>query len=222
MSSSSSPIELFDLGHCSWDVLVRHGVLKLEQKLLKYKSTLQIPIFNVWTLNWIGLLPELTASAVDHNIDKICIQEHRYLHSEDIKYHDTGNRWTFVSASKWKNSVNAMIGAVGMLIGLRTQKSLNSIEKIQPRMMVATFNGDPNATIISCYSPTNVSEEMHLIAFYNELSSLVRSIPKHSVLIIGGDISNKFSLHNSSKRNVEHLTDFTIKNRLTCFNTKFQ
>ena len=48
--------------------------LKLKQKLLR-----------------ICQLPELTASAIDHNIDTLCIQEHIYLHSEDIIYHDTGN-----------------------------------------------------------------------------------------------------------------------------------
>ena len=62
-------------------------------------------------------------------------------------------------------------------------KTLNSIEKIQPRMLAATFNGNPKATIISCYSPTNVSEETELVAFYDKLSSLVRSIPKHIYLI---------------------------------------
>ena len=117
-----------------------------------------------------------------------------------------------------------------MLIRPRALKSLNSIEKIQPRMMVATFNGNPSATIISCYSPTNVSEETDLIAFYNELSSLVRSIPKHNVLVIGGDmnaqigknVNHKFSLHTSSNRNKQHLTDFTRENGLTCLNTNFQ
>ena len=54
-------------------------------------------------------------------------------------------------------------------------------------MMVVNFNGNPDATIISCYSPTNVSEEADLIAFYNELSFLVRSISKHNVLVISGD-----------------------------------
>ena len=53
-------------------------------------------------------------------------------------------------------------------------------------MMAATFNGNPKATIISCYSPTNVSEETELVTFYEELSSLVRSIPKHNLLVIGG------------------------------------
>ena len=154
-----------------------------------------------------------------HNIDIICIQE--YIHSEDIKYRDTGNGWTFVSASAWKNSDNAAIGGVGMLIGPRALKSLNSIEKIQPRMIVATFNGNPSATKISGYSPINVSEETDLIAFYNEISSLVLSIPKHNVLVIGGDmnaqigknVNHKFSLHNSSNRNREQLTDLMLENR---------
>ncbi len=62
---------------------------------------------------------------------QIRIQEHRYTHSEDIKYHDSGNGWTLTTASAWKNSVNTTIGGVGMLIGLRALKILNSIEKIQ-------------------------------------------------------------------------------------------
>ena len=183
--------------------------LKLKQKLLKCKSTIQIAIFNVRTLNRIGQLPTLTASAIDHYIDIVCIQEHRYLHSEVIKYHNTSNRWTFVLASAGKNSVNAVIRAVGMLIGSWALKSLNSIKKIQLLMIAAIFNGNPSTTIISCYSPTNISDKTNLITFSNEQSSLVDSILKHNVLIIGGDnntqigknINNKFSLHNSSNRN---------------------
>ena len=103
--------------------------LKLKQKLLKCKRRIQTVTFNVRTLNRIGQLPELTASTIDHNIDIICIQEHRYTRSEDIKYHDTGNEWMLATASVWKNSINATIGGVGMLIGPRALKSPNSIEK---------------------------------------------------------------------------------------------
>ena len=81
------------------------------------------------------------------------------IHSKDIKYHDNSNGWMLATASAWKNSVNITMGGVGMLIGSQALKSLNSIEKIHPRMMVATFHGNLSATIISCYSPTNVSEE---------------------------------------------------------------
>ena len=56
-------------------------------------------------------------------------------------------------------------------------------------MIAATFNVNPRATIISCYSPTSVSEETELVTFYDELSSLVCSIPKHNVLVICGDMN---------------------------------
>ena len=96
--------------------------------------------------------------------------------------------------------------------------------------MVATFNGNPNTMIISCYSHTSARDVTDLDTFYNELSFLIRSIPKHSVLIIGGDmkaqigknVNNKFRLHNSSNKNGEHITDFILENGLTCLNTKFQ
>ena len=117
-----------------------------------------------------------------------------------------------------------------MLIGPRVSKTLNIIERIQPRMMAAMFKGNPRATIISCYSPTNVSEETELVAFYDELSSLVCSIPKHNILVIGGDMNaqigkngnNRYSLHNTSNRNGQHLTEFMMENRLTCLNTNYQ
>ena len=56
------------------------------------------------------------------------------------------------------------------------------------------------------------------------------SIPKHNVLVIGGDMNaqigkngnNKYSLHNTSNRNGQHLTNFMIENKLTCLNTNFQ
>ena len=143
--------------------------IKLKQKLQQCKTTIQIATFNIRTLNRISPLPELIASAIDHNIDIICIQEHRCLHSEEIEYHDT--------AYAWKNSVNSVILGVGMLIGPRALKSLNSTEKIQPSMMLTTFNGNPSATII-CYSPINVSEETDL------LSSLVRSIAFYPPLFV--------------------------------------
>ena len=201
-----------------------------QQKLLKCKQTIQIATFNVRNSNRIGQLPGLSASAVEHKIDIICIQEHRYTHNEDIKYHDTGNGWTLATVSVWEKSVNTTVGGVGIPIGPRVLKSHNNIVGIQPRMMVATFNGNPRATNITCNSPTNVREETELVAFYDEQSSLVRSIPKHNVLVIDGDRNaqigkngnNKYSLQNTSNRNEQHRTDFMIENRLICLNTNFQ
>ena len=43
--------------------------------------------------------------------------------------------------------------------------------------------------MISCYIPTDANDETEIIIFYNELSSLLRYIPKLNVLIIGGDVT---------------------------------
>ena len=86
------------------------------------KHSIYIAILNVRTLNRIGQLPELTASASEHNIEIVCVQEHQ--RELEIKYHDTGNGWISISASakKKKKSGNAVIWAVEMLFNLRAQK----------------------------------------------------------------------------------------------------
>ena len=107
---------------------------------------------------------------------------------------------------------------------------VQSVYSTAPADWATTYNGNPRAKIISCYSPTNLSEETELVAFNGELSSLVRCIPKHNLLVIGGDMNaqigkngnNKYSLYNMSNRNGQHLTDFMIENRLTCLNTNYQ
>ena len=115
-------------------------------KLLKCKQTLQIATFNVRTLNRIGQLPELIASAVERKIDIICITRTQ-IHAH--RRYEISRNWqwmSLVTVSAWKNSVNAAVGGIGLLIGPRALKTLNSIEKIQPRMMAATFNGNPRAS----------------------------------------------------------------------------
>ena len=64
------------------------------------------------------------------------MQEHRYYHSElELKYHDIDKCWTFVSSSAWKNSVNAAIESVGICLSSHALKSVNNIEKTQPRII---------------------------------------------------------------------------------------
>ena len=54
-------------------------------------------------------------------------------------------------------------------------------------MMAATFNGNSAQR-----SPlTNASNERDLDIFYNEISSLIRRIRKHNVLIMGGDMNTQ-------------------------------
>ena len=99
--------------------------------LLKCKRATQISTFNVRTLQSKKQTFELIASAQKHNIDIICVQEHRYYHPDlKLKYHKLEKGWKFVSASAWKNTGNSTIGGVGMLLSPLALKSLNKIEKV--------------------------------------------------------------------------------------------
>ena len=95
----------------------------------------------------------------------------------------------FVSSSMWKNSVNVAIGDIRMLIDPWVLKSLNNIMRIQSRIVSATFNAKPFTTSVFCYNPTNVSDESDGTTFYDELTSLAGHIPKHNILINGGEMN---------------------------------
>ena len=151
--------------------------------LLTGKNTYNITTFNITTLNTINQIVEFRALAAEQNIDIICTQEHRYHSKLELKHHESSNGWTSVSADAWKISINAAIW-VGRILTPCNLNPLNSKEKIQPRWICATFKGNPCTTIVSCYSPTNATDETDLPIFYNKLSSLVSHIPWHNVPII--------------------------------------
>ena len=96
--------------------------------------------------------------------------------------------------------------------------------------MWASFHDDPCRTIVSCYSPSNSSDETDIPTFYNERSSLVQHISKHNVLLIGGDmntdivkdLNNKFFLHILPNINGEYLENFSLEEKLACWNTTFR
>ena len=65
--------------------------------------------------------------------------------------------WVMITSSAEKAKNNSTIRGVGLLLSPKAHKALNSVETINPRILIATFNGNPAVTVISCYSPTNVS-----------------------------------------------------------------
>ena len=172
----------------------------------------------------------MISSAQTTKHDIICIQEHRFIHEELVTKEQTHGGWKLITCSAWKNTVNASTGGIGMLVSPNAYNALASVEKISSRIMVATFNGNPQTTIICCYSPTNVSDAAEVEEFYIDLSSLTRQIPKHNLLIIGGDFNAhlgqndgfKHAFHTQTNRNGIMLKNYLMENKLLCLNTKFQ
>ena len=159
-----------------------------KPNLLWCKNIVNITTFNNRNLNTINQLHELTVSVAEHSVDIVCMQKQRYYNSElDLNTMiPVMGRHSFVSAFAWINSVG---GGIGMLLSRRALKSLNSIEKTQPRIICAAFNGNPCTAIVSYYCPTKANDETNITIFHDGLSYLAWYIPKHNVLIIDGDIN---------------------------------
>ena len=209
------------------DVPDRSGSVS-SHKLLKCKKASVFSTFNVRTLNPKIRLHELTSIAKNCSVDIISIQEHRSYHPDTDLDYSLQDGFQLVTASATKNSVNATIGGVGLLLSPRAQNNILKIEKISSRILVAEFNSNPINTFIACYSPTNCSEESEVDLFYTELKSVVENIPAHNFVTIAGDFNAKigspdalFSFNSSTNRNGEKLLDFVDEFQLSITNTKF-
>ena len=129
-----------------------------------------INTFNVPAVNGQARQDEITAMSQKYQFDVTCIQEHRIDHSEDtVKHQDLGSGWMIITSSAEKAENNATIRGAAMLVSPRAYKSLFKVESLSPRMMVATFNGNPQTTFIYCYSSTICSDEIEAVEFYRML-----------------------------------------------------
>ena len=197
--------------------------------ILRPKKSLLMSTFNVRTLSNVNKIYELIAHAESHNMDILSIQEHRHFHEDiDIKYSDYG-RWTLITSSATKNSINATVGGVGFLISPKAKASLNFVSKISSRIITATFNSNPILTAVSCYSPTNCADVADVENFYDELSDFLDKVPKHNFLMLGGDYNaqlggqnHPLSYHQQNNRNGAFLESVMTQFNLIATNTRFQ
>ena len=99
----------------------------------------------------------------------------------------------------------------GMLLSPHALKSPNSIGKIRPKMMCATFNGNP------CNSPINAKDETVITALKR-----VRQNDLWRHKDSNRQIWKWLFLHNLPKRNGEFLKEFSLENNLSAQDTKLQ
>ena len=95
--------------------------------------------------------------------------------------------------------------------------------------MTIQLHGKPQTTIISYYSPTNISDEIETEDFYTDLTAITRNVYSHNLLLIAGDFNAqlgqddglKLSFHETTNRNGNMLKNCLHENKLICLNTQF-
>ena len=68
------------------------------------------------------------------------------------------------------NSINDTIDGVGIFINLRAYNTIKSIDMISKRIMSIYFMVNPMTSVISCYSLTNVSDQVETELLYAALT----------------------------------------------------
>ena len=116
-----------------------------------------------------------------------------------------------------------------MLLSPTAYRALLNTETITPRILMATFEGNPKTTVISSYSPTDCTEDKIAEEFYTQLQTTLNQIPKHNVSIIAGDMNAKvgrekgknYSYHDSTNRNGQLLLNLMEECNLIDLSTRY-
>ena len=89
-----------------------------------------------------------------------------------------------ITSSAEKATNSSTIRGVALLLRPKAHKALNLVETIDPRTLIATFNGNPAVTVIFCYNHTNVSNVDDREELYAELSELTKAVRNDTGLSI--------------------------------------
>ena len=199
----------------------------VRAKLLNCKQYNKIAILNVRSLRNLNKQEEIALNCRKHSISILGVVDHKIVHDDDeIRYSRIGERH-FITSSAWRNSNNAAMGGIGLVIDNAAESNLADVVKWNSRILIAYFTGNPKLTVIVHYSPvegSNLSEE-----HYKNLNDAVKSIPKHNVLLLMGDFNAhldantiKFSYHAHANSNGKYMRDFMLENDLVAANGNFQ
>ena len=189
---------------------------KLKGKVLHCKMYTYITTFNARTSRTENKRKELFHCFDSQSITILGVIDHKIVHNErsddDIVYNQV-NSSLFITSSAWRNDVNAAVGGVGIMINKRVSSVLSEVIQWNESIITATFEGNPKTTIIVHYSPGEGDDEAEQ---HNQLSSAVKQVPKHNILIVLGDFNAhleknlaKHSYHETGNANGKLVNNFS-------------
>ena len=205
------------------------GINRVKYNFMKCKEMVYIATMNVRTLSSTAKKTEIIHRIRANRINILGIQDHKIVHKEGeskIKT-DIFHGHTIITTSAWRNSRNAAVGGVGVILDKYAANSLATIESFNNRIMIIHLTGNPVTTIIIQYTPTEGSSECE--SHFENLSNAISTIPKHNVLVVVGDFNAhlgendaRYTYHLNTNKNGQHLQELSSEKNLIITNTTFQ
>ncbi|KAI8514657.1 hypothetical protein Bbelb_072480 [Branchiostoma belcheri] len=199
----------------------------IGRSLVNCRRTTTISTLNVRTLKEARCREELATNLSLYEIDVLGIQEHRIVHEEEVK-HEVINGQQLITTSATRNQAGAAVGGIGIMLGSTASSSLAKVTKNTERILTASFQGNPVASIIVTYCPTNTADEDTVKAHYEDLARAIEAIPAHNLLLVIGDFNArigdqdaKFTFHKETNRNGRLLLDLANEKDLVVSSTDF-
>ena len=163
---------------------------------------------------------------LDQKLNIVGLVDHKLVHDEPVETTEHEN-CVLITSSAWRNRAGAAVGGIGFAINKNTASALADTKRINERILVANFSGNPATTIIIHYSPTEGSADAE--EHYNQLADVIKTIPKHNVLFVIGDFNAHlgkdfalFSYHDTTNSNGNFMIDLCQESDLVVTNTMFQ
>eukprot|EP00794_Sanderia_malayensis_P004079 gene4079-biopygen2550 len=154
-------------------------------QLKRQKDEFTCGTWNVRTLNGDGKLEQLDYGMEKYRWNVLGIVEMRWLSSGEMVT-EQGHKIWFSGKEKRHEE------GVGFLVHKDTVRAVMECEPISSHMIRIRLSANPrNLTIIQIYAPTSTTKDEDVDAFYDELRSTLRQVPKKDITIIQGDWNAK-------------------------------
>ncbi|KAG2608426.1 hypothetical protein PVAP13_4NG319001, partial [Panicum virgatum] len=144
-------------------------------------TRIRIGSWNVGSLT--GKLRELVDVAIRRHVNILCVQETKWKGQKAKEVEDTGFKLWYTGATPGRNGV-------GILIDRSLKDGVVEVRRQGDRIiLIRLVVGDLVLNVISAYAPQVGLSESTKIQFWEDLDSMVSTVPTSEKLFIGGDLN---------------------------------
>ncbi|PUZ66512.1 hypothetical protein GQ55_3G317100 [Panicum hallii var. hallii] len=160
---------------------LRPGVVKNEVRKLAEPTRIRLGSWNVGSLT--GKLRELVDVAIRRRVNILCVQETKWKGQKAKEVEGSGFKLWYTGTTSGRNGV-------GILIDKSLKDGVVDVRRQGDRIILMRLViGDLVLNVISAYAPQVGLSESSKSHFWEDLDSMVSTVPISEKLFIGGDLN---------------------------------